>query len=113
MARKNSKVGRSNDRGRIARNKNEQVGSVRRLEYQSVPVEKMVTVDGQCFFNGPRRPKARFGTKEKAELALSQAKHHRARMLMANSEERVYECPRGGCGGWHLARRARGGEDDQ
>ena len=69
-----------------------------------VKVEDLILPDGQCTFQG-RRPKARFGTKEKADRALAQAQKQRARVGSGHVEKRVYKCPEGGCGGYHLTSR--------
>lgn len=102
MARKNSKVRRANDKGRLARR---QRGETNRptVPAPRVPIEDMVLPDGQCSFQG--RPKARFATKEKAAAALKQAQRMRARTGSGHVEKRYYACPEGGCGGFHLTSR--------
>lgn len=103
MGRKNSKVRKANDRGRRARAAQAMLPKVK--EQPRIRVEDLVMPDGQCQFQSPRRPKARFATKEKAEKALKQAQLQRARVGSAHVEKRVYACPEGGCGGYHLTSR--------
>lgn len=105
MGRKNKNVGRSKDRRRYARQAAEAVGAPKRMERPQIRAEDMVLPDGQCLFQSPRRPKARFGTKPKADKALVQAQKSRIRSGSAHVEKRVYQCPEGGCGGWHLTSR--------
>lgn len=75
--------------------------------FQSRPpapdVEKLVVPKGKCFFRS-RKGKMIF-TRVDAETALKQAQLDRVRRGSAYVEKRVYECPPGGCGGWHLTSR--------
>lgn len=101
MGRKNANVGRKNAR-RDRREKG--VPRMKVTEQPRVRVEELVLPDGQCLVN-PRRPKARFETKDKAEKALAQAQRERARRGSTHVEKRVYRCLKGGCDGWHLTSR--------
>lgn len=106
MARKNGKVRRSNDKGRLARrSRGEHIPRQQVKQQPRVPVEDLILPDGKCDLMSKRRPKARFGSKEKANAALRQAQQQRARTGTGHVEKRVYECPEGGCGGWHLSSR--------
>lgn len=102
MPRKNSRVGRPKQRGRYAAERH--IGVAPKKQQPRVELEKLIMPDGQCTFH-LKRPKARFATKEKANAALRQAQQQRARVGSAYAEKRVYECPDGGCGGWHLSSR--------
>jgi len=102
MGRKNSNAGRRKQRGRYPQ---EKLPAVKAREVPRIPIEEMVLPDGQCRFQTPRRPKARFATQGKAERALRQAQQQRIRTGSAYMEKRVYPCPEGGCGGWHLSSR--------
>ena len=104
MGRKNSRVGRSNDRGRRNRDKLQNLG-VPRGGRVVTPIEDMVLPDGRCDFVSRRKPKVRFATKDKAERALRQAQLKRANTGNPRVEKRIYPCPEGGCGGWHLSAR--------
>lgn len=68
------------------------------------PLEAMVVPEGKCYFRS-RWGKLIFTTEEKALRALEQAKAHRARRGSGHVEERIYPCPTGGCGGFHLTSR--------
>ena len=103
MGRKNSAVGRKNRR--LDRRQKGQGRSLAQPTVSRIKVEDLVMPDGQCRFQTPRRPKARFATKAKADRALAQAQHVRARQGSTHVEKRVYKCPEGGCGGWHLTSR--------
>lgn len=104
MGRKNNAVRRSNSAGRRRREKGEaplpQVRHIARVD-----ITDLVLPDGQCKFQSPRKPKARFATPEKAAKALKQAQENRARMGTGHVEKRYYPCPEGGCGGYHLSSR--------
>lgn len=89
----------------MARRVSEEVGAPKEKRQPRVSVEDIVLPDGQCRFQTPRRPKARFATKAKGEAALKQAQQQRSRIGSTHVEKRVYECPEGGCGGWHLTSR--------
>ena len=104
MSRKNNNVRRRNAKGRLDRRER---GSGRRPVPQQprVRVEEMILPDGQCMFQSPRRPKARFDTEQKAAAALRQAQRQRARTGSGHVEKRYYRCPQGGCGGFHLTSR--------
>jgi hypothetical protein len=67
------------------------------------PVETLVVPHGKCFYRS-RKGKMIF-TQNEAEKALRQAQADRVRRGSAYVEKRVYECPEGGCGGWHLTSR--------
>lgn len=102
MGRKNGNVQRKNRR--LDRRDR---GAIRppRADIQRISLTDLVLPDRQCLFQNPRRPKASFATQEKAERALIQAQQERARRGSAHVEKRVYRCPEGGCGGWHLTSR--------
>lgn len=68
-----------------------------------VPLEQMIVPKGKCYFRS-RGGKMIF-TQEEARAALKQAQTGRRRAGSAYAEKRVYECPEGGCGGWHLTSR--------
>lgn len=104
MPRKNSRVGRSNDRGRIARQKHSELKTTLSKRLRLDP-DRIVVPDGQCSFMA-RRPKARFATEAKAKIALAQAQKNRERMGSGNVERRYYACPEGGCSGYHLTSRS-------
>lgn len=100
-------MARKNDRAQKKRLNRREKGAPRRLADPRIPrtsIEELVLPDGQCRLNR-RRPKARFATKEKAQEALRQAQRTRARTGSAYVEKRVYACPEGGCGGFHLTSR--------
>jgi hypothetical protein len=105
MARKNRNVRRSNDKGRLVRRQRGQSPVKAHKQVPRTNVEEMVLPDGQCTFMNPRRPKARFATKDKAAAALRQAQVQRARSGSHHVEKRFYRCPEGGCGGYHLTSR--------
>lgn len=104
MGRKNNKVRSRNIKGRMDRR---QRGIPRpKMSHQPrVELEDLVLPDRQCYFPRRRKPKAGFADKAKAEKALKQAKQQRARSGSTHVEKRVYRCPEGGCGGWHLTSR--------
>jgi hypothetical protein len=104
MGRKNSKVGRSNDRGRRARMAAKERGISSDMSQARIEVSKMVTPDGRCYLQS-RRGKDIFLTVEKAERALKQAQTMRRRSGTGHMEKRFYPCPDGGCGGYHLTSR--------
>jgi hypothetical protein len=87
MARKNARAERTMTR--------RQTGWV-----PPVPIEDIVVPKGKCFYQA-RRGKLVF-TKDEAATALKQAQHSRKRSGSAYAEKRVYACPEGGCGGYHL-----------
>lgn len=105
MGRKNNAVRRANGRGRLNRRKKGESRIPTPAPQSRMKVEDIVLPDGQCRFQTPRRPKARFATKEKAAKALAQAQAIRARTGSAHVEKRYYKCPEGGCGGYHLTSR--------
>lgn len=106
MGRKNNKVRRSNDRGRLQRRqRGESPFREQKHQIPRVQIEDLVLPDGQCRFQSGRRPKARFATKEKAQKALEQAQRQRERSGSHHVEKRFYPCPEGGCGGYHLTSR--------
>lgn len=110
MGRKNSKVRRANDRGRMARRqRDERNAPPPKMEQPRVKVEQIIIPDGSCSFYA--RPKARFATEEKAAAALKQAQQQRARTGSTHVEKRYYPCPEGGCGGYHLSSREAFDED--
>lgn len=105
MGRKNNAVRRKNVKGRLDR-RDRGLPPLKPMPQQPrVNVEDLVLPDGQCRFQTKRKPKARFATKEKAEKALVQAQHQRARVGSTHVEKRFYKCPEGGCGGYHLTSR--------
>lgn len=104
MSRKNGAVRRKNQRlNRRAKGEGRQPKA---LEIPRIQVEDLVLPDGQCKFQSPRRPKARFATKAKAAKALEQAIQQRRRTGSLHVEKRYYKCPEGGCGGYHLTSRS-------
>ena len=106
MPRKNDRVRRSNARGRLNRRvKGEPRIPQKNHDIPRIDVSEMVMPDGSCTFQSPRKPKARFATKEKAAAALKQAQQQRARLGQTHVEKRFYRCPEGGCGGFHLTSR--------
>lgn len=104
MGRKNSRVGRKNDRGRIARQMLAEIQPHKQVHGIRIPVEKLIMPSGQCSFQS-KRSKAIFATKEIANEALKQAQLKRAKTGSGHVEKRVYACPEGGCGGYHLSSR--------
>ena len=105
MARKNSRVRRSNDRGRMLRTINEAAPVAPMRQQPRMALEDIIIPEGKCFRMNKRRGKATFSTEEKARKALRQAQQNRTRMGTGHVEKRVYQCPEGGCGGWHLSSR--------
>ena len=105
MGRKNTAVRRANARGRLNRRQRGEGRAPKKTDIPRVQVEDLVMPDGNCTFQSPRRPKARFATESKAAAALSQAQRQRARMGSNRVEKRYYACPEGGCGGFHLTSR--------
>jgi len=103
MGRKNVAARRRNNR--MNRRQKGDPRPVKKVEQPRIPLEDIVLPDGQCFFPKRRKPKARFATRAKADKALAQAQHQRARTGSAHVEKRVYTCPEGGCGGFHLTSR--------
>ena len=103
MGRKNSKVRRANDRGRLSRRGRDESRQVR-VPNSRIDIEKMVLPEGKCFFQS-RRGKAIFRTEEKAATALRQAQAQRRFSGSGHVEKRYYRCPEGGCGGYHLTSR--------
>jgi hypothetical protein len=101
MPRRNTAGARKNSR-RDRRQKG--VGRTPKPVIPRVRLDDLVLPDGQCRFQ-TRKPKARFDTKDKAEKALVQAQKQRERTGSTHVEKRVYKCPEGGCGGWHLTSR--------
>ena len=104
MGRKNSRVRRSNDRGRRNRKKLEELG-VARGQRTTIPLEDIVMPDGRCNFVAKRKPKVRFSDEDKARRALAQAQQKRLDTGSSHTEKSVFRCPPGGCGGWHLSSR--------
>lgn len=101
-------MGRRNERAVKTRLNRREQGAPRRKKNKAIPpveITQLVMPDGQCGFQNRRRPKARFGTKEKATAALKQAQQIRARSGSTHVEKRIYRCPEGGCGGYHLTSR--------
>lgn len=103
MSRKNSKVGRSKDRGRRALTAQRERGLSPNRTVQP-NIEKMITPDGKCFFHS-RFGKDIFLTETKAAKALKQVQTQRLRSGTGHVEKRFYACPKGGCGGFHLTSR--------
>lgn len=107
MPRRNGAVARKNSR------KDRRQKGADRVPQPVIPrvrLEELILPDGQCTFQG-RKPKVRFVTKAKADRALRQAQHERARTGSTKVEKRVYKCPEGGCEGWHLTSREEFDED--
>lgn len=104
MGRKNKNVRRSNDKGRLARRERGQRPAKGSPGAPRVSVEELVIPDGRCFFQS-RKGKAIFATRDKAQIALDQARVNRARQGTMHIEKRFYQCPDGGCGGYHLTSR--------
>lgn len=108
MGRKNSRVRQQNAKGRLPRRERGQSGLPKQVTDIAVPrvkVEDLIMPDGQCTFQSPRKPKARFDTEDKARRALKQAQQQRRRTGSTRVEKRYYPCPEGGCGGYHLTSR--------
>jgi hypothetical protein len=105
MGRKNDNVRRKNVKGRMDRRERGASPFQPVKQQPRVPLEELVLPDGMCMFQTKRRPKARFATEEKAQKALRQAQQQRARTGSAHVEKRYYQCPEGGCGGFHLTSR--------
>jgi hypothetical protein len=103
MGRKNDRVRRSNARGRLDRGSD--IPRIKVPQQPRIQVQDLILPDGKCGLMNPRRPKARFATESKAAAALKQAQQQRARVGSTHVEKRYYECPEGGCGGWHLSSR--------
>jgi hypothetical protein len=79
--------------------------ALRGVSAKPVPIDKMVLPKGRCFFRS-KKGKLIFSTKADAEKALVQAKANRKRQTANGHVEcRFYECPEGGCGGFHLTSR--------
>ena len=104
MARKNRNVKRSKDRKRYARSASEMGLGPQAPTGPRERLDRLVMPDGQCTSFG-RRPKARFGTEEKAAEALASAQRRHKRVGSGHVEKRYYACPEGGCGGYHLTSR--------
>lgn len=104
MARKNGKVRRANDRGRLARRTRGETRAPKNSQQPRIQIETMVIPDGKCFFRN-RKGKVKFNTEAKAKAALRQAQLERSRIGSRHVENRYYECPQGGCGGYHLTSR--------
>lgn len=97
-------MGRKNRNAARARLSRKGEGRIPQLPVRRVAIDELIIPDGQCTFR-TRKPKARFSTKAKAETALSQARRQRERIGSGHVEKRVYQCPEGGCGGFHLTSR--------
>lgn len=74
-----------------------------------IAISDTVTPQGRCFFKS-RKGKLIFATEAIAQKALAQARRKRLAAaggsqstLTTKIEKRVYPCPDGGCGGWHLS----------
>lgn len=69
--------------------------------------EEMILPLGRCMFRVPptRMGKLIFANEETAAKALAQAQAKRSHQATGHVEKRYYECPEGGCGGWHLTSR--------
>jgi len=67
------------------------------------PITALVVPKGKCYFHN-RHGKLIF-TEAEATKALRQAQAARERRGSGHREERTYQCPEGGCGGWHLTSR--------
>lgn len=100
MARKNNAARQRNAKGRLNRREKgtSRIPEPVNKRYET-PLTALVVPDGHCTF---RVRKARFETKAKAEAALRQAQKKREALGSGHVEKRVYKCPEGGCGGWHL-----------
>lgn len=66
-------------------------------------LDKMVLPKGKCFYRS-KGGKLTFATEADAREALKQAQRKR-RPANGHVECRYYECPEGGCGGFHLTSR--------
>lgn len=93
MPRRNSKVRTR----KVKRDREKGVPRVKMHEQPRVKLEDIVLPDGRC------GRKARFATKDKADAALRQAQHERARRGSTHVEKRYYRCDR--CDGYHLTSR--------
>lgn len=102
MGRKNKNVRRSNDRKRLHREKT--AALPKRDRHARVDVERMVTPAGKCYFqtwNGLDI----YPTPAIARRALEQVQAQRRFSGSGRIEKRFFECPEGGCGGYHLTSR--------
>lgn len=103
MPRKNSKV-----RSRNVKRDRRQKGEARPqkvVQQPRIPVEDMVVPHGKCYLQSRRHGKAIFLTEAEATKALNQAQAMRRRTGSGHAEKRFYQCPEGGCGGYHLTSR--------
>lgn len=98
MPRKNTHKGRTRQARRYPD------GTIAGRSAPRQPIEKIIVPDGKCYFRS-RHGKLSF-TQEKAEAALKRAQENRARQHNGHVESRIYECPEGGCGKWHLTSRS-------
>ena len=94
---------RRNHRGGAPQAPRRTEGKPRRPRARTVPLEQMVIPRGRCFFRS-RYGKLIFSEAE-VEKALKQAQRMRAARASGYVESRYYECPEGGCGGFHLTSR--------
>jgi hypothetical protein len=69
-----------------------------------LPLDKMVLPKGRCFYRS-RSGKLIFVTEKDAQTALRHAQQKRKTQPNGHVESRYYECPEGGCGGFHLTSR--------
>jgi hypothetical protein len=106
VARSNQAARQRNARGRLNRREKGQPRLERDHRIARVDASDLVIPDGSCLRN-PRRPKAKFNTREKAAAALRQAQQQRARLGSGHVERRFYLCEEseGGCGAYHLTSR--------
>lgn len=101
MGRKNSRGGKI--RPQAKRRPDGTRGGRRAGWVPPPPVESLIVPKGRCFFRS-RKGKLIF-TRDEADRALRQAQQGRASRGSSYTESRAYECPEGGCGGWHLTSR--------
>lgn len=107
MGRSNNAARARNARGRLNRRvKGESRHDHKVRAIPRIDAADLIIPDGTCLRN-PRRPKARFDSREKAAAALKQAQTMRKRAGSGHMEQRFYLCKTedGGCGGHHLTSR--------
>lgn len=98
-------MGRKNHRNSRPQARRKADGTKGQPRPPAPPIEKLVVPKGRCYFRS-RHGKLVFN-REEAETALRQAQASRARRGTGHKESRIYECPEGGCGGWHLTSRTQ------
>lgn len=100
-------MGRKNNRsGRRPQARRRPDGLAPRRGTPPPPIDRVVIPAGRCFHKN-RKGKLIFVTEEKAYEALRQAKAAKIRQGSGHVPQRVYPCPEGGCGGFHLSSRTQ------